>query len=452
MKRIILIFLILCLFLNGIACISNDSKKKYKVSLNADLFNSVYLPYLHDDRFIQIFFGGSSSGKSKFLAQRVVVDLMGGQRNYLVIRNTAGTILGSIWTEIEKVIKEWGVGDFFTYSRDRANLAIKCGSGAVALFRGLDDVEKIKSITVPNGVLTDILIEEATETIETDFNQLRKRLRGLSEVSKRITMAFNPIMRTHWICERFFQTWNDSDSLLDEPSLLILKTTYKDNRFLTSQDIEQLESEADSYFYEVYTLGNWGILGDLIFDNWEVADLTDKFFMFDIFNHGLDFGYSNDPTAYVKSYFHKASKTLYIWKEYANKGVTNEKIATDVKPMVGDDILVCDSAEPKSIDELCTYNLNAVGARKGKDSVMHGIQWLRKLRIVIHKSCQNTINNFKQYHWLKDRQGIVLNKPVDRFNDFIDATRYGNEEHMIQFDDDIIEAGESVAAGADWDA
>jgi phage terminase large subunit len=127
-------------------------------------------------------------------------------------------------------------------------------------------------------------------------------------------------------------------------------------------------------------------------------------------------------------------------------------IANDIKPFVGDDIVVCDSAEPKSIDELCTYGLSAVGARKGKDSILHGIQWLKKYSIFIDKSCQNTINNFKQYHWIKDRNGNVLNKPVDRFNDFIDALRYANEEHMIQFDDDIIEACNSQAAEADWDA
>jgi len=375
---------------------------------------------------------------------------MGGQRNYLVIRNTAGTIMGSIWLEIEKVIKEWGVESFFSYSRDKSNLMIKCHSGSVALFRGLDDVEKIKSITVPNGVLTDLLIEEATEIIESDFRQLKKRLRGLSDVVKRITFLFNPILKTHWICENYFTTWNDSDNLLDTDDLLILKTTYKDNQFLTDQDIKLLEDETDSYFYEVYTLGNWGVLGDMIFDNWEIADLKDKAYMFDTFNHGLDFGYSNDPTAYVKSYLHKASKTLYIWKEYANKGITNEVIADDIKPLVKDDTVVCDSAEPKSIDELCTYGLNAIGARKGPDSIMHGIQWLRRLRIVIDKSCQNTINNFKQYHWIKDRHGNVLNKPVDRFNDFIDATRYANEDNMIQYDDDIIEAGASEAAGADW--
>lgn len=427
------------------------SNKIIQVGLKAKLFNKVYKPYLNAQQPTQIYFGGSSSGKSKFLAQRCIIDLMNGQRNYLCTRNTGNTLPVSVAIELEKVIDEWGVNGLFTIRRAKDDLRFTCINGSVALLKGLDNVEKLKSITVPKGAITDVWIEEATETIREDYKQLTKRLRGISEVPKRTTFSFNPILKTHWIYEDFFSAWNDDDTLYETDDLLILKTTYKDNGFLTDQDKRTLENETDSYFYDVYTLGNWGVLGDMVFDNWRADDLAGTAHIFDQFDHGLDFGYSNDPTAYVKVYYHRATKTIYVYREYANKGVTNEQIANDIKPLLGVDTVICDSAEPKSIAELNSYGISAAGAKKGKDSVLHGIQWLRKNTIVVDKSCQNMINNFKQYHWLKDRSGNVLNKPVDRWNDFIDALRYSLEHHMVDFDDDIIETAELESARADWD-
>lgn len=424
-------------------------KKQIEIEIGSNLFNKVFLPYLTEQRPLQLFFGGSSSGKSRFLAQRTIVDMLNGKRNYLCVRNTANTLRTSVLMEVEKVISEWGLFNYF--NTNKSSGIIECINGTSAVFRGLDDVERIKSITPKHGSLTDIWIEEATETAYYDFKHLTKRLRGLSDVPKRVTMSFNPILKTHWIYENFFGKWQDNDKKYVDDNILIMKTTYKDNAFLTQQDIKGIESEQDSYFYEVYTLGNWGILCDAIFNNWEEKSLSDKEYMFDQFDHGLDFGYSNDPTAYVKTYFHRATKTLYVCKEYANKEVTNSQIAKDIKLDVGGDTVVCDSAEPKSITELNTFGLAAIGASKGAGSILHGIQWLKGLKIVISPDCQNTINNFKQYHWLKDKQGNVLNKPVDRFNDFIDAIRYANEHHMlVQGNDDILTGDNSVSAQIDW--
>lgn len=424
-------------------------KRINQVEISSKLFNKAYLPYLDAPQATQIFFGGSSSGKSKFLAQRCVYDIMRGERNYIIVRNTANTLRTSVLTELEKVIDEWGVKPLF--KTNYSNAIVTCSNWKSMILRGLDDVERVKSTTAKRGALTDILIEEATEINRNDYKQLTKRLRGLSSAPKRVTMAFNPILQSHWIYEEFFGQWDESKIKLETENLLILKTTYKDNAFLTAQDRRVLEEEKDEYFYNVYTLGNWGTLSETIFNNYRIEDLTEKSKIFDRFDHGLDFGYSNDPTAYVKTYFHSATKTLYIYREYANKEVTNDQIAKDLKPYVEDDVVICDSAEPKSIQELCVHDLSAVGANKGKDSVLHGIQWLKGLAIVIDESCQNVINNFKTYHWLKDREGNVLNKPVDKFNDFIDAIRYANEHHMVESGDyDIGEANQNLAARADW--
>ncbi len=190
---------------------NTDTKRKRKVKLNVStkIFNKVYIPYLQDDTPTQIFYGGSSSGKSVFLAQRTVLDVMKGGRNYLVIRNVAKTIRGSAYNEIIKAISSMGLNSFFTVRK--SEFTITCFNGYQILFCGLDDPEKIKSITPAKGVITDIWIEEATEAEYSAYKQLTKRLRGKSKVSKRVTMSFNPILQDHWIYKEFFlNVWDDS--------------------------------------------------------------------------------------------------------------------------------------------------------------------------------------------------------------------------------------------------
>lgn len=134
---------------------------KIKLKVSSKIFNKVYIPYLKDNTPTQIFYGGSSSGKSVFLAQRTVLDLMKGGRNYLVVRNVAKTIRGSVYNEIVKAISDMKLDSFFNVLK--SELTITCINGYQILFCGLDDPEKIKSITPAKGVITDIWVEEATE-------------------------------------------------------------------------------------------------------------------------------------------------------------------------------------------------------------------------------------------------------------------------------------------------
>ena len=159
--------------------------------------NYAYYDYLDDDTRTQIFFGGASSGKSYFIAQRIVADTVRG-RNTLVLRNVARTLRGSCWNEIVKAISKVPYKQWFSISKTEM-IITATNNGAQILFSGLDDSEKIKSITPANGVLTDIWIEEATETSYDDLKQLEKRLRGESRHPKRITLSFNPIYREHWL-------------------------------------------------------------------------------------------------------------------------------------------------------------------------------------------------------------------------------------------------------------
>jgi len=405
----------------------SDLTKHIGVDLNACI-NDKHKPYLEAYNWLQIYFGGSSSGKSVFLAQRTVRDILKGGRNYLIIRNISNTMRDSVFNEIRKVITQWEVGEYFVIRV--TDMLITCANGYQIIFKGLDDVEKLKSITPLKGVITDVWIEEATETKDTDVKQLLKRLRGGDEgFTKRITLSFNPIMKTHWIYKTYF-TYYIEGQVLDTEALLIVHSTYKDNRFLTTQDVQFLENEQDKYFYDVYTLGKWGVLGNIIFKNWVSEDIKSSpvYLTFDNFRHGLDFGYSNDPTAYNRMYYHKASKTLYITDEVNKRGITNDLIAEEIKPYCGQDIVTCDSAEPKSIDELRKYGINARGALKGRDSINFGIQWLQQQKIVIDLSCQKTKNNFEQYHWMENKDGEVMNVPADKDNDHIDDIRYAMED------------------------
>lgn len=403
-----------------------------RIDVYAEVFNPVYLPYLEDQHRTQIFFGGSSSGKSVFLAQRAVYDLLMGERNYLVCRQVARTVRGSVAQEINKVIVMWGISHLFHVNKTDGTITCK-KNGKQIIFAGLDDVEKLKSLTPQDGVITDIWVEEATETEESSIKQLLKRQRGGSEkTKKRIILSFNPILQDHWIYIRYFAKigWEEKQTVYQDSNLLILKTTYKDNGFLTDDDIHDLESETDKYFYNVYTLGNWGVLGNVIFTNWEISDLSKMRDQFTNRRNGLDFGFSSDPAALTVSHYKTKRKTIYIYDELYEKGLTNDILAQRVKEIIKDDYVTCDSAEPKSIVELRRYDVRAKGARKGKDSVLHGIQWLQQQIIVIDKACVNTQNEFRQYKWKEDKDGIAMRQPVDFNNHIIDALRYAYEDDM----------------------
>ena len=424
--------------------------KKIDVKLKREIFNSVYLPYLTDQTRVQIFFGGASSGKSVFIVgQRTVYDLLQGNRNYLIIRNVARTSRSSTFNEVQKVITTWGVQDYFKINK--SDMVITCANGYQALFGGLDDVEKLKSITPAKGVLTDVVIEEATETREFDVKQLNKRLRGKAKVIKRLVMLFNPIIRSHWIFKTFFSgKFYDDDRDYRDEHLSILKTTYKDNNFLEADDIYALENEKDEYFYSVYTLGHWGTLGDVIFNNWRVDDLTPEIPHFDNIRNGLDFGFANDPMAYNRTHYDRARKKLYVFEELHEYGYTNPQIADALRPIIGKEQVVCDSAEPKSIQELLNLGINAVGAQKGKDSINHGIQWLKQNEIIIDRRCQETINECQLYQWKKNKDGETLNVPVDKYNHHIDNLRYQYENEALQGSGEIIDIGPSEASMGDW--
>lgn len=391
--------------------------------------NPAYLPCFNKPQFLQIFFGGSSSGKSFFLTDKIVVDTINGC-NWLCCRNVGKTIRNSVFNEITKSINSMGVKKYF--SINKSDMVITCKlNGKQILFCGLDDPEKVKSITPQNGVLERIFIEEATEIKRDAYMQLKKRLRGRSVHSKHIFMAFNPILMSHWIYKEFFGGWQDDKTVYEDDKTLIVKTTYKDNIFLTAEDRALLEDETDPYFYNVYTLGNWGVLGNVIFKNWRVEDLSKRIPTFDNLHYGLDVGYTN-PNAFIKVHLDKEKKKIYVIDEYYRAGMQDEDLYYTAKEFVPHGYIMVDNAANQTIDYLVGKRINAVATVKGGDSVNRGIRWLWGYEIIIDVRCQNFKNEIEQYHWQEDKNGVVLEKPVKQNDHLMDALRYALENEMLE--------------------
>lgn len=398
--------------------------------MNIDVkVNPVYLPYLQNERFTQIYYGGSSSGKSFFLAQRIVIDNLNGV-NWLCCRNVAKTIRSSTFNEVSKAIFAMGLAKYYSISRSDMVITNKI-NGKQILFVGLDDSEKVKSITPAVGVLERIFIEEATEIKYDAYKQLTKRLRGRTEYAKCVIMAFNPILKTHWIYSEFFSHWDDSKSSYEDDDISILKTTYKDNVYLTAGDRKQLENESDPYYYNVYSLGNWGVLGHIIFKNWHTEDLSELIPKFDNLRAGMDFGYSSDPNALIKLHIDNTRKKIYIFDEWYQAGMSDDELLKVSKKFFGREIVTCDSAEPKTIDFLAANGVNSTPAVKGTDSINRGIRFLQGYEIIVDTRCQNMKNELEQYHWQEDKYGNAMARPVDKNNHLIDALRYAVEQDSL---------------------
>lgn len=401
---------------------------------NSLVVNDIYYEHLDNMSEVQIFFGGAGSGKSVFLSQRPILDILKGSRNYLICRKVQNSIRKSVFNQIESVIDEAGLRNHFATNKTEMSITCKDNDYQI-LFAGLDNPLTLQGVKPKRGVITDLWVDEATELERDDYKVISKRLRGGDEkVRKRKMFSFNPILQNHWIYSDFFTPigWETDQTEYTSPELSILKTWYIHNKFLTKQDIDGLLNEKDEYYRNVYTFGNWGVLGDVIFTNWRVEDLEQKRNQFDNHRFGLDFGFASHPAALSASHYDKKNKTIYIYDEMYETGLTNDLLANEVKRMAGKTNTTADSAEPKSIAELQNHGVYVTGAKKGKDSITFGVDWLKQQTIIIDKRCVNHVKEFQQYQWKKDANGNTVNppKPIDRDNHLLDALRYAYESDM----------------------
>ena len=374
--------------------------------------------------------GSRASKKSKTTALWHIVKLIEYPlANVLVVRKTERTLRDSCYSDLKWAIQRLGLESYFSCTVSPLEITYK-PTGQKILFRGMDDPLKLTSISVPQGYICFCWIEEAYEiNKESDFDMLDESIRGElpSGLFKRLTITFNPWSERHWLKKRFFDKEDDS--------VLALTTNYLCNEWLDESDKALFERMKvnNPRRYQVAGLGNWGIVDGLIFENWKeeqfnIDDIKTK--CESIF--GLDFGYTNDPTALFCGLFDKVNKKIYVFDEIYEKGLSNAAIYQRVNDKgFSKELITADCAEPKSIDELRGLGLIRItAAKKGKDSIMNGIQFIQDYEIIIHPKCVNFLTEISNYTWDKDKFGNAINKPVDDFNHLMDAMRYAIERHI----------------------
>lgn len=344
-------------------------------------------------------------------------------RKILVIRKVLATVRESVFALFLEQLSNMGILQFCKTTA--TNMKITLPNGSTLIFMGLDDSEKIKSI----AGIDDIVIEEATELSQDDFSQLNLRLRSKAE-NQQIHLMFNPVSKANWVYKYFFINKPDD--------CVILKTTYKDNKFLPQEYIDSLLEYKDTnpLYYQIYALGEFGNLGKKVYERYSVQD----FEVHDLIKKnpdikavfGLDFGYINDPTAFIASLVDFENRKLYIFDELYERGLLNNEIAERIKEMgYAKEVITADSAEKKSIDEIKGYGIDRIKpAKKGSGSIMQGIQYIQQFEIIVHPRCKNTLVELENYSYQKDKAtGEYINKPIDSYNHLLDALRYSLEAY-----------------------
>lgn len=407
-----------------------------KMPKKSQIFNDIYLKYPKDGKEYNlltewktrtlVFYGGGGSGKSKFAVQRTIYKcLKFPDRKVLVVRNVLNTVRDSVFAEFKACIAEWNLSSQVKITE--SYLTIEFANGSVILFKGMDDEEKIKSI---QGI-TDIFVEEATEITQDKYDQLQIRLRNKRAKYNQIILCYNPVSKMNWVYKHFHENG------AKEKNCLVVHTNYTHNKFLPQENIDKLlEMKETNFFkYRVYALGEFASLGQSIYTNHRIESFSEyelrkqgipAFF-------GMDFGYTNDPSTLVKVYVDDVNKRMYIADEMYEKGFLNSDIINWINRRgYYKEVITADSAEPKSIEEIKRSGIRRMKpARKGKDSILHGIQFIQNYELIVHPKCKNFQIELDNYTWEKDKNtNEYLNKPIDEYNHLMDALRYAVEDIM----------------------
>lgn len=351
--------------------------------------------------------GGTSSSKTFSVLQLLVLICIKYDVKIDVVGLSVPHLKSGVLNDMPAVCEQFNI-NFFEFFKE-TDKVFRFGKGRIN-FLAFDKLGKA------HGGRRDILfMNEANHLNYNIVEQLMIRTRGKIFIDYNPTNAF----------------WVHKNILVNEPEKSILiKSTYKDNNFLQQTIVDSIEArrgDGNNNFWRVYGMGELGIAEGLVFNNFEQADFDIN--RFAQYRNGVDWGFSNDPFAFTRCAIE--NDCLYICKEIYQTGLLNKDSAPAVKEIVNNEIVTCDSAEPKSIADFRTYGISAMPSRKGAGSIESGIKFLQSFKkIYIHKDCPNTYDEFCNYQWKLDKNGEQLPQPVDAFNHAIDSIRYALESDM----------------------
>ncbi len=361
-------------------------------------------------------YGGAGAGKSFATAQKVILHaLRYSNRKIICIRKYGPALRLTCYTLIIQLLNKYKI----PYYANKTDMVVELGQGSQILFIPIvnssgEPAERLKS-------LSDVhlfWIEEPTELSYGEFKMIRLRLRGetLTEGYRQIILTFNPIDRNHWLHKYFFEPDNATKQFRESDRL---KYSYKDNKFLDAEFISELESlkNEDAIAYQVYALGEWGVLTGQIYTNYVIEEFQHPTNYFDDVFCGVDFGFEN-PSALI--IIGVKEKNLYIIDEIYKRKLINTELIKLIQNKLDSYSfknleIFCDTAEPARIEEMKRAGLNVKEANK---NVIEGINVVKKYRQIIHPRCIEYIKEIGGYKRKEDKNGNVLEEPV-KFNDHL---------------------------------
>jgi len=366
-----------------------------------------------------VLIGSAGSGKSWFSGQKIIIRCLLNQERILIVRKTHKSIRESYFRMLKEIIDDFNLNSVVKISN--YNMNIKFLNGSEIIFHGLDNVEKLKSISS----ISSIVIEEASEICEADLNQISIRLRGKCPTYYQIIMNLNPIDINHFIKKRFVD--------IIQKDTIVHNSNYINNKFIDTDDYtKNLDATFnDPKFIQVYKEGIWGVPCETVFSNFTVIDYIPEIRNLKNIRFGQDFGF-NDPSVTLKVYID--DKNVFILDEIFIKEKTNSELIEILKTKIDKNILtIGDCSEPDRIKEFQNNGFKIKACKKGKDSIKNGIDWLRNCKIYINKNCKETIKEFQLYSYKKDKFGNITDEFVDKNNHSIDALRYSVEDFIKPF-------------------
>lgn len=377
--------------------------------------------------------GGRASAKSTHIAIWLVLALMKYPVTCLCIRKVGNTLAESVFEQLKEAIDILGVGHVWKVQKSPLQL-VYIPRGNKFIFRGADDPAKIKSIKMSKFPIAFVWFEELAEfktedEVSTIVNSvLRAELPpGLSY---KVIYSYNPPKRKQsWVNKKFETQFIPNNTYVHH-------STYLDNPHISKAFIEEAEEvkKKNEFKYRWEYLGEPIGSGVVPFSNLVFKEITDsEINSFDNIRQGNDWGYATDPLAFVRLHYDKTRKRIYFVDEFYGVKKSNKELADwIIRKEYQYDMTICDSAEPKSVDELKSYDITAKGAKKGPGSVEYGEKWLDDLEeIVIDvKRTPNVAKEFENIDYQVDKDGNPKAKLEDKDNHTIDATRYALEDDM----------------------